>query len=88
MKLLISLLALTTPTVVVASQEFQHISGRISANSLFARQDPCGEGATCAEACGPGHETCDHLPFCYIPSAGEVFYFPGTILIPVSADLE
>jgi hypothetical protein len=88
MKLLISLLALTTPTVVVASQGFQHIHGKISANSLFARQDPCGEGANCVEACGPGHETCGHLPFCYLPSAGEVFYFPGTILIPISADLE
>jgi hypothetical protein len=42
----------------------------------------CGEGATCAEACGTGYEQCfsndDSAGHCFNPSAGETCcMFPG-----------
>jgi len=74
-----SLLTLATSTFIIASQDLQYLSGKISASSLFARQGSCGVGATCAEACGTGWETCDHDPYCYNPTAGDVCYFSSTI---------
>ncbi|KAL2141286.1 hypothetical protein VTI28DRAFT_2621 [Corynascus sepedonium] len=38
-------------------------------------QEQCGEGSTCAEACGAGYEVCtskDKLTHCYNPTVGEI----------------
>lgn len=38
----------------------------------------CGEGDTCAEACGAGYETCISYPTCYDAAAGDVCCSDGS----------
>lgn len=48
--------------------------GRRQASGYQPTQSQCGTGATCAEACGAGYETCtssDNAVHCFNPAAAE-----------------
>jgi hypothetical protein len=76
MKLLYSLpfLGLGLSSVTLASSGFFYINHKHPLNPLSERQTQiCGEGDTCADACGADYVQCGTSSLnCYNPTAGDV----------------
>ena len=76
MKLLRSLpfLGLSLSSVALANSGFFYLNHKHPLNTLSKQQtEICGEGATCADACGAGYVQCGTSPSnCYNPTAGDV----------------